>query len=79
MKDDFQRLEDDMNRLNSRMAEISSASNSINGALADRKQQIMKFCGVHHLLKKVLELLSCVQVYMYMHIRVIKDTRVEEC
>ena len=76
MKDDFQRLEDDMNRLNSRMAEISSASNSINGALADRKQQIMKFCGVHHLLKKVLELL---QVYMYMHIRVIKDTRVEEC
>eukprot|EP00731_Ephydatia_muelleri_P020952 Em0013g679a len=53
MKDDFQRLEDDMNRLNSRMAEISSASNSINGALADRKQQIMKFCGVHHLLKKL--------------------------
>lgn len=67
MKDDFQRLEDDMNRLNSRMAEISSASNSINGALADRKQQITKFCGVHHLLKKVLKY-PVVCKYLYMQI-----------
>ena len=50
-----------MNHLNARMAEISSASNSINGALADRKQQITKFCGVHHLLKKVF-------MHVYIHV-----------
>ena len=53
MKDDFQRLEDDMDHLSSRMEQITEASNSINSALADRKQEISQLCGVHHLLKKV--------------------------
>lgn len=53
MKDDFQHLEDDMTHLSSRMEEIISSSNSINTALSDRKKQITKLCGVHHLLKKV--------------------------
>lgn len=35
------------------MQEITTASDSINGALADRKMEIVKLCGVHHLLKKV--------------------------
>lgn len=35
------------------MQEITRASDSINGALADRKMEIVKLCGVHHLLKKV--------------------------
>ena len=53
MKDDFQHLEDDMTHLSSRMEEIISSSNSINSALSDRKREITKLCGVHHLLKKV--------------------------
>jgi hypothetical protein len=53
MKDDFQRLEDDMTHLGSRMEEITTASDSINRALADRKREIVKLCGVHHLLKKL--------------------------
>lgn len=53
MKDDFQRLEDDMDHLSSRMEQITEASNSINSALADRKQEISQLCGVHHLLKKL--------------------------
>lgn len=53
MKDDFQHLEDDMVHLGTRVDEIASSSNSINSALADRKKEISKLCGVHHLLKKV--------------------------
>ena len=53
MKDDFQHLEDDMTHLGSRMEEITASSASINRALADRKREISKLCGVHHLLKKV--------------------------
>ena len=53
MKDDFQHLEDDMGTLGARMDEITSSSNSINVALEERKKEISKLCGVHHLLKKV--------------------------
>ena len=53
MKDDFQRLEDDMGRLSARMEEISGSSKGINTALADRRQQINKLTSVHHMLKKV--------------------------
>ena len=56
MKDDFQHLEDDMTHLGARMEEITSSSNSINSALEDRKKEISKLCGVHHLLKKVRQL-----------------------
>ena len=54
MKDDFLRLEDDMTLLGSKMEEITGSSGSINAALADRKKEISKLCGVHHLLKKVV-------------------------
>lgn len=71
MKDDFQRLEDDMGHLNSRVVEIQDSSNSINTALADRKQQINKLSSVHHLLKKVssftafsVSLLLCCSAYL---------------
>ena len=33
--------------------DITSSSDCINGALAERKMEIAKLCGVHHLLKKV--------------------------
>ena len=35
------------------LQEITTASDCINRALADRKMEIVKLCGVHHLLKKV--------------------------
>ncbi|XP_019849380.1 PREDICTED: vacuolar protein sorting-associated protein 51 homolog [Amphimedon queenslandica] len=53
MKDDFQRLEDGMSKLSSRIEGIRSSSNSINEALSERKQQIAKLSSVHHLLKKL--------------------------
>ena len=55
MKSDFHRMEDEMSLLSGKMKEIMSASASINSALADRRQQIAKLSGVHHLLKKVTE------------------------
>lgn len=42
--------------------EITTASDSINRALSDRKMEIVKLCGVHHLLKKV-----SVQYYHALH------------
>jgi len=42
-----------MGLLSGKMQEIMSASSSINSALANRRQQIAKLSGVHHLLKKV--------------------------
>ncbi len=42
-----------MSQLGVKMEEITDSSDSINTALADRKGEIAKLCGVHHLLKKV--------------------------
>ena len=56
MKDDFQRLEDDMTKLRSRVIDIRTSSDTINEALSERKQQIMKLSSVHYLLKKVYQL-----------------------
>jgi len=53
MKSDFHRMEDEMSLLSGKMQEIMSASANINSALANRRQQIAKLSGVHHLLKKV--------------------------
>lgn len=64
MKDDFQRLEDDMTKLRSRMIEIRSSSDLINDSLSERKQQIMKLSSVHHLLKKVCLLNSPKENYL---------------
>ena len=55
MKSDFHRMEDEMTLLSGKMQEIMSASTSINSALSNRRQQIAKLSGVHHLLKKVTE------------------------
>ena len=61
MKDDFQRLEDDMTKLRSRVIDIRTSSDTINEALSERKQQIMKLSSVHYLLKKVYQLKPIIQ------------------
>lgn len=48
------------------LQEITTASDSINRALADRKKEIVKLCGVHHLLKKVrIQLYRCIYVFLF--------------
>lgn len=64
MKDDFQHLEDDMTNLGERMEEITLSSNSINAALEERKKEISKLCGVHHLLKKVRHCILVIRVWL---------------
>ncbi|XP_014667495.1 PREDICTED: vacuolar protein sorting-associated protein 51 homolog [Priapulus caudatus] len=53
MKNDFKRMEDEMDRLATNMEAITEFSGHISGTLQDRRQQIQKLAGVHALLKKL--------------------------
>jgi predicted outer membrane protein len=53
MKNDFKKMEDEMDRLATNMAAITEFSARISDTLQDRRQQITKLSGVHALLKKV--------------------------
>lgn len=53
MKNDFRKMEDEMDHLASNMATITEFSANISGTLQDRRQQITKLAGVHSLLKKL--------------------------
>ena len=53
MKNDFKKMEDEMDRLSTNMASITEFSGKISDTLQDRRQQIQKLSGVHTLLKKV--------------------------
>jgi len=53
MKNDFKRMEDEMDLLAANMAEITEFSARISDTLQDRRQQISQLSGVHTLLKKV--------------------------
>jgi len=53
MKNDFKRMEDEMDHLAANMAEITEFSARISDTLQDRRQQITQLSGVHTLLKKV--------------------------
>lgn len=53
MKNDFKKMEDEMDELTSNMAAIMDLSDKISGTLQGRRQQITKLAGVHTLLKKV--------------------------
>lgn len=55
MKNDFKKMEDEMDHLATNMATITEFSGNISAALQDRRQQITKLSGVHTLLKKVIE------------------------
>ncbi|CAC5389288.1 ANG2 [Mytilus coruscus] len=53
MKNDFKKMEDEMDHLASNMATITEFSGTISNTLQDRRQQITKLSGVHALLKKL--------------------------
>jgi hypothetical protein len=53
MKNDFRKMEDEMDHLATNMAAIVDFSGTISNTLQDRRQQITKLAGVHTLLKKV--------------------------
>lgn len=57
MKNDFKKMEDEMDRLATNMAAITEFSGRISDTLQDRRQQITKLSGVHALLKKVCRFL----------------------
>ncbi|XP_074642673.1 vacuolar protein sorting-associated protein 51 homolog isoform X2 [Tubulanus polymorphus] len=53
MKNDFKKMEDEMDRLATNMESITEFSGRISTTLQDRRQQITKLAGVHILLKKL--------------------------
>lgn len=53
MKNDFKKMEDEMDHLAANMSKITTFSASISDTLQDRRHQITKLAGVHSLLKKV--------------------------
>ncbi|KAI0211197.1 hypothetical protein LSAT2_003992 [Lamellibrachia satsuma] len=53
MKNDFKKMEDEMDHLSTNMAAITEFSGRISTTLQDRRQQITKLSGVHTLLKKL--------------------------
>lgn len=53
MKNDFRKMEDEMDHLASNMSAITEFSANISSTLQDRRQQITKLAGVHSLLKKL--------------------------
>ncbi|ELU14198.1 hypothetical protein CAPTEDRAFT_169961 [Capitella teleta] len=53
MKNDFRKMEDEMDHLATNMAAITEFSGTISNTLQDRRQQITKLAGVHTLLKKL--------------------------
>ncbi len=56
MKNDFKKMEDEMDSLATNMGAITEFSVRISDTLQDRRQQITKLSGVHTLLKKVVAL-----------------------
>jgi len=60
MKNDFKKMEDEMDHLATNMAAITEFSAQISDTLQDRRQQITKLSGVHALLKKVAGLIMFV-------------------
>uniref|UniRef100_A0A4W6EYI8 Vacuolar protein sorting-associated protein 51 homolog n=1 Tax=Lates calcarifer TaxID=8187 RepID=A0A4W6EYI8_LATCA len=53
MKNDFKKMEDEMDCLSANMAAITEFSASISGTLQDQHTQITKLSGVHTLLRKL--------------------------
>ncbi|XP_052770317.1 vacuolar protein sorting-associated protein 51 homolog isoform X2 [Mya arenaria] len=53
MKNDFRKMEDEMDHLATNMTRITEFSGNVSHTLDDRRQQITKLAGVHSLLKKL--------------------------
>ncbi|XP_030217459.1 vacuolar protein sorting-associated protein 51 homolog [Gadus morhua] len=72
MKNDFKKMEDEMDCLTTNMAAITEFSASISGTLQDQHTQITKLSGVHSLLRKLqflfelpARLNKCVELQAY--------------
>ncbi|XP_060076559.1 vacuolar protein sorting-associated protein 51 homolog [Ylistrum balloti] len=72
MKNDFRKMEDEMDHLATNMSSITEFSASISSTLQDRRQQITKLSGVHSLLKKLqflfelpARLKKCIEMQAY--------------
>ncbi|XP_029645365.2 vacuolar protein sorting-associated protein 51 homolog [Octopus sinensis] len=72
MKNDFKKMEDEMDLLATNMASITEFSAKISDTLQDQRQQITKLAGVHALLKKLqflfelpARLKKCVEMKAY--------------
>ncbi|KYO33754.1 vacuolar sorting-associated protein 51-like protein [Alligator mississippiensis] len=72
MKNDFKRMEDEMDGLAANMAAITESSARVSSTLRDRHEQIAKLSGVHTLLRKLQFLLElparltrCVELEAY--------------
>lgn len=53
MKNDFKKMEDEMDHLATNMSTITEFSGNISSTLQDRRQEITKLSGVHSLLKRL--------------------------
>ena len=53
MKNDFRRMEDEMNKLDSTLSTVMEFSDKVSGALQEKRGHISKLSGVHILLQKV--------------------------
>ncbi|XP_064631318.1 vacuolar protein sorting-associated protein 51 homolog isoform X2 [Lineus longissimus] len=72
MKNDFKKMEDEMDCLATNMEAITEFSGRISNTLQDRRQQITKLAGVHALLKKLqflfelpARLKKCIEMQSY--------------
>lgn len=53
MKNDFKKMETEMDLLSSNMSTITSFSEQINSTLQDSREKISKLSGIHTLLQKL--------------------------
>lgn len=53
MKNDFKKMETEMDLLGSNMSSITSCSEKINSTLHDTREKISKLSGIHTLLQKL--------------------------
>ena len=53
MKNDFKKMEEEMDKLSVKMSAITEFNDKISNTLQDKRLQITKLSGVHALLRKV--------------------------
>ena len=59
MKNDFKKMEEEMDNLSVKMSAITVFNDKISNTLQEKRLQITKLSGVHALLRKVCTLMVC--------------------
>jgi len=57
MKNDFRKMEDEMNKLDTTLTSVTEFSDKVNTALHEKRSHISQLSGVHTLLHKVHQLM----------------------